>query len=285
MSDRKMRVGFIGLGNQGGPIVRHLLAGGYPVKLWARRADALEPFLAAGATAAASPAELAAASDLVGVCVWNDDDVMSVMTDENGLLAGATAGTVVAVHSTTRPATCTDLAEHAARRNVVLIDAPVSGGPDRSEAGTLLVMVGGPSDTFELCLPAFERFASRVIHLGPVGTAQTAKLVNNSLLSANVGLASMAVELGAELGIDADALVEVFTHGSATSFGMAMLTSSRGSPEAAANALGYLDKDVDLLARIAGDERRTPGGVIAAAESGVAVLSALAVGPPSRKLG
>ena len=119
------RVGFIGLGSQGGPMARRIIEAGYPVTLWARRPATLEPFADTHAKIAGSPAELAAASDLVCVCVRDDADTEEVV---DAVLGGLAASGVIAVHSTVHPDTCRRLAERARVAGVRLIDAPVSGG-------------------------------------------------------------------------------------------------------------------------------------------------------------
>jgi 3-hydroxyisobutyrate dehydrogenase len=122
------RVGFIGLGSQGGPMARCIVEGGYPLTLWARRPESVEPFGDAAATVVGTPAEVGAASDVVGICVVADADVEDVALRPDGVLAGMAPGGVVAVHSTIHPDTCRRLAEQAAGRGVAVVDAPVSGG-------------------------------------------------------------------------------------------------------------------------------------------------------------
>ena len=123
-----MRVGFIGLGSQGGPMARRIAEGGFETTLWARRPASLEPYAHTPAKTAATPAELAAASDLVCLCVVGDDDVREVLNGDNGVLAGLAEGGIVAIHSTVHPDTCRDIAEMAGAQGVSVIDAPVSGG-------------------------------------------------------------------------------------------------------------------------------------------------------------
>lgn len=265
------RVGFVGLGNQGEPIARHMIAHGLDVRLWARRAEVLAPFAAAGAQTAPSAAELAAACDVVGVCVWDGAGVDDVVAGAGGLLEGARPGTMIVVHSTVRPDTCVELARTAATRGVDLVEAPVSGGPEQSAAGTLLVMFGGAAAQLERCRPIFDTFASHVVHLGGVGAASTAKLLNNSLLTANLAVAAMALDLGAELGIEPDAMLEVVINGSATSFGAGMLRQARAAADNAAKTRSYLDKDVNLLVRLASG--CTADGMIRVAEAGLAELA------------
>lgn len=111
-----MRVGFIGLGSQGAPMARRIVAAGYPLTLWARRAASLEPFADTTAKVVETPSELAAVSDLVSICVVGDDDVRQVLDGDNGIFAGLAPGGIIAIHSTVHPDTCCDLAKSAADR-------------------------------------------------------------------------------------------------------------------------------------------------------------------------
>ena len=135
------RVGFIGLGNIGGAMVTRIIGAGFPTVLWARRPDAIAPFQGELVETAESPADLASRADIVGICVWSDEDVQDVMLGDRGVLAGCRPGTVVAIHSTTQPETCRALADAARELDVAVIDAPVSGGRDGALAGTLVVAV------------------------------------------------------------------------------------------------------------------------------------------------
>jgi 3-hydroxyisobutyrate dehydrogenase-like beta-hydroxyacid dehydrogenase len=259
-----VRVGFIGLGNQGAPIARRIIDAGYPTTLWARREATLAPFAGTGARAAATPAALAADSDLIGICVVDDADVTAVVTGETGLLAGAAAGTIIAVHSTVHPDTCRMLAERAAERGAVLIDAPVSGSVAAAEAGTLLVMVGGSAETAERCRPVFATFGDPVLHVGPIGSAQLAKVVNNAVFAANMAVARDGVELGTALGISGDIMVEVLAHGSARSFALSSMVASLQAVAAGGNRGGFLlRKDLDILTGVAGQAGADAGPLVA----------------------
>jgi len=239
------RVGFIGLGHMGAAMATRIIAAGFPTVLWARRREALAQFQ--DVEVAASPAELAAAVDFVGICVWSDDDVREVFDGEAGVLAGCKPGTVVAIHSTTAPATCRELARAGAARGVVVVDAPISGGPDAALAGSLVVAVGGDEAAVERCRPVFSTFADLIVHLGPVGSAQIAKLVNNALFCANFTLGDDALALGAALGLDPDALAQVLMRGSGRSLGVDVASRARTSTETRERALGPLEKDVRCL--------------------------------------
>ena len=148
-----MRVGFIGLGSQGGPMARRIAEAGFQTTLWARRQRVLEPYADTAAKTAGSPAELAAASDLVCLCVVGDDDVREVAVRRDRRAGGLAPGGIVAIHSTVHPDTCREIAEKAAAQGISVIDAPVSGGAPAVEEGNLLVMVGGDEDDVET-LPA-----------------------------------------------------------------------------------------------------------------------------------
>src|ERR1700683_4484604 len=148
-----MHVGFIGLGSQGAPMAGRIIEAGFPTSLWARRPAALEPFVGTAAKAVGSPAELAAASDLVCLCVVGDADIAEVTAGENGVLAGLKSGGVIAVHSTVHPKTCHNLAETSGPQGISVIDAPVSGGAPAVAQRRLLMMVGGDADVVERCRP------------------------------------------------------------------------------------------------------------------------------------
>lgn len=263
-----MRVGFIGLGSQGGPMARRIAEGGFETTLWARRQASLEPYADTPAKTASSPAELAAASDLVCLCVVGDDDVRDVLNGESGVLAGLAEGGIIAIHSTVHPDTCREIAETAAAQGVSVIDAPVSGGAPAVEQGTLLVMVGGDEDVAERCRPVFATYADPTVYLGPLGSGQNAKILNNLLFSANLGSAISALELGESLGIPRAKLVEVANRGSATSKALNSIAMFGGTLEALAPIAGaLLQKDVRHAASLAAAVSAPEGAVFTAADA------------------
>ncbi len=265
-----MHVGFIGLGSQGGPMARRIIDAGYPMTLWARRPASLEPFADTPAKVAGSPTELAAASDLVCLCVVGDADVEELA---DGLLAGAKHGSVIAVHSTVHPKTCRALAEKAAAQGISVIDAPVSGGAPAVAEGRLLVMVGGDADVVERCRPVFETYADPVVHLGDLGSGQTTKLLNNLLFTANLGTAATTLALGKALGVLPDRLTDVIGRGSGNSFALNVLGGDTAGLDRLAGLAGaLLQKDVRLVADLA-DAAAVPGGaVLDAADATLALM-------------
>jgi 3-hydroxyisobutyrate dehydrogenase len=212
-----IRAGFIGLGSQGAPIARRIVDGGFPLTIWARRPASLEPFADTPAAVAATPADLAAASDVVGICVLADDDVIDVVLREDGVLAGMAPGGVIAIHSTIHPDTCRHLADSADQHGVRVIDAPVSGGEKVAREGHLLVMVGGDVEALEAARPVFETFGDPIVHLGALGSGEVAKIINNFVLTAQFAVALETYAFAEGLGLDKAALGEVLRHGSGRS--------------------------------------------------------------------
>lgn len=248
MSGQDIRTGFIGLGSQGGPMARRMGEAGYPLTLWARRAEALLPFTDIAAIAP-SMADLGAQCNHVGICVVDDAGVLAVC---DALIPAMRRGSRIAIHSTIHPQICRMLADRAAERGIALIDAPVSGGGPGAKAGTLTVMVGGAADAVAQARPVFESFASTIFHLGDVGAGQAAKLVNNCLMAAHVALARHALDAAAILGIDRQAFIDLVKVSSGRSFGFEV-GARLPHPAAFAHGASLLAKDVGLLGNLLGD--------------------------------
>jgi 3-hydroxyisobutyrate dehydrogenase len=244
-------VGFVGVGNQGGPIAMRIAKAGLPLMVWARRPEVLAEYEAAGVRAASSLAELGRACDLVAICVTTDDDVRAVTLGPAGLLANMASGSSLAVHSTVHPDTVREVAETAREGRVSVVDAPVSGGNLAAQAGTLAVLLGGHPDDIDRWRPVFSTFATSVEVLGDVGAGQLCKLVNNALSAANLAGALRALGAAVELGLDPDAVARVLMASSGDSFMLRM------TPRMAESGLGLAAdryaKDVALFEDVAGD--------------------------------
>ena len=267
-----MKVGFIGLGSQGGPMARRIIEGGYPTTLWARRPATLAPFADTSAKVAESPAELAAASDLVCLCVVGDADIDEITGGEHGLLAALKPGSVIAVHSTVHPNTCRELAKKAGSRGVSVIDAPVSGGGPAAAEGRLLVMVGGDADVVARCRPVFETYADPVVHLGELGSGQTTKLLNNLLFTANLATAATTLSLASALGVAPDRLTEVVSRSSGNSFALNALGGIGGLDRLAGVAGTLLQKDVRLVVDLADQAGASGDAVLDAADAALTLM-------------
>jgi len=236
------QIGFIGLGDQGGPMARRIVDGGFPLMLWARRPQSLEPYRDTAATYAPSVAELGAACDIVGLCVFADHDVQQVVGE---LLPAMRPGSVILIHSTASPELCARLAREGAERGIAIRDAPVSGGNARAANGELAVMVGGDRDAFERVQPVLATFAKKVVRLGDAGAGQTAKLINNAVVTVHFATALAFFDVAEQMGLDRTALGEVLSSGSAQSFGIQQMVGA--TPEMLGFVLPRLDKDVHLM--------------------------------------
>jgi 3-hydroxyisobutyrate dehydrogenase len=175
-------------------------------------------------------------------------------------------GGMVAIHSTVHPDTCQEVADAARSRGVSVIDAPVSGGRPAAEAGNLLVLVGGEDSDVERARPVLAAYGDPIVHLGPLGSGQLAKLVNNALMTAQLGLADDALRIGASLQLDPGALAEALTHGSGASYSLGVRSVMPGGlSRFPAGAL--LRKDLDILTSVAGKSDGDLGALGAAAEA------------------
>jgi 3-hydroxyisobutyrate dehydrogenase len=215
------RVGFIGLGIMGSRMAANLRAAGYDLTAWNRtRATADQWAQRHGATAADTPAALAASSDVVITMVVDGAQVESVLLGENGVAAGAADGVLCIDMSTIGPAAARRLGTALAKRGLGFMDAPVTGSSPRAEDGTLTIMAGGEAVDFARARPLFEAMGELIVHVGPLGHGQMVKLINNTVAAINTAVAAEALLLGRKAELDLDALVEVMTAGSG---GSAML--------------------------------------------------------------
>lgn len=235
-------------------MARRIVDSGYALTIWARRQQSLLPFRETAATVASTPEELGASSDIVGICVVGDRDVDDVLLRPDGVLAGMTPGGMVAIHSTIHPDSCVRQAEQAANRGVSVIDAPVSGGGPAAAAGSLLVMAGGADEHVAYCRPVFETFADPVLHVGPLGRGQLAKLLNNLVFTAQVAVALETFGFADGLAVERSALAQVLAHGSGGSRAAAILAGSGFDTAGLRHALPLLRKDVSLMADVARTE-------------------------------
>ena len=210
--DSPAPVGFIGLGNMGAPIARRLLAWPGGLVVCDVRSEAAEPFVAEGAAAASSAAEVARTARLVSVTVLDDAQVREVVDGPEGILRTAAPGTVIAIHSTIADSTAVELAEVCAAAGVHLVDAPVSGGAPGAEKGELAVMVGGPREVYEACKPVFALWAAMPVHAGDVGAGTRMKLARNLLHFISFTATAEASRLAEAAGIDIAKLGRVVRH-------------------------------------------------------------------------
>lgn len=216
------RVGFIGLGIMGAPMAANLLNAGFEVTVWNRSPSRTKPLIDAGAKGVESPAAVAAVSEVTLSCVTNSADVEEVALGPAGVIHGATPGSVYIDCSTIAPETARKVAEQLGRKQIDMLDAPVSGGDVGAKAGTLAIMVGGPVEVFERCRPIFEAMGKTIVHVGPSGAGQVVKLCNQVAGGLNLLAAAEAINLARRSDVDPAKMLEVVSAGAAGSW---MLTN------------------------------------------------------------
>lgn len=220
-----LRAGFIGLGIMGSRMAANLARAGFPLTVWNRTAAKAEPLVREhGATLAASPAEVARASDVVITIVVDTPQVEAVLLGPDGVAEGAATRDpalpplLCVDMSTIAPADSRAIAGTLAAQGVRFLDAPVTGSSPKAEDGTLTIMVGGAQQDFERALPLFEAMGELVRRVGDVGDGELVKLVNNSLAAINLAAVCEALLLAKKAGVDLDAVVEIVQSGAGASF-------------------------------------------------------------------
>lgn len=213
-----MNVGFIGLGIMGSGMAHNLLKAGLDVTVWNRTTERMAPLIEAGATPAASAAEVAANSEIVVICVSNTADVETVLLGEDGVLEGARPGTLVIDCSTISPQTTQALAETLAGHEVHMLDAPVSGGSEGAAKGTLSIMIGGDAEQVERAQPVLQAMGKTITHVGGHGAGQTAKLVNQVLVVSTMQGMAEALLLASAGGLDLERTLAAVSGGAAGSW-------------------------------------------------------------------
>ncbi len=212
------RVGFIGLGIMGRGMAANLLKAGFEVIVWNRTIARMEPLVAEGARAGASPADVAARSDIIVVCVSDTPDVQAVVLGDQGVVHGARPGSLVIDCSTISPQETQEIARRLAQKGIFMLDAPVSGGSEGAAKGTLSIMVGGAAEQFERALPVFQAMGKTVTHVGGAGAGQTVKLVNQVLVVGNCLAMCEALLLAQAGGVDLQKTFDAVSPGAAGSW-------------------------------------------------------------------
>jgi 3-hydroxyisobutyrate dehydrogenase-like beta-hydroxyacid dehydrogenase len=195
----------------------HLLKGGHALAVWARRPEAMRAHVAAGARACASPADVAAHSDVVFSIVTATSDVEQVLLGTDGVVAGAHPGLVAVDMATISPVATRDFAARLAARGVAMLDAPVSGGETGAVAATLMIMVGGKPETFELARPLLQLMGKTVTHMGDHGAGQVTKLANQIAQVVNIQGIAEAMLFAQKNGADPVRVREALMGGFANS--------------------------------------------------------------------
>ncbi len=216
-----MRVAFVGLGVMGFPMAGHLAKAGHEVSVFNRNKAKAEQWQNEfGGSIGLTPAQAAKDCDIVFCCVGNDNDVRSVVLGDDGILAGMSKGCILVDHTTASAELAKELADIAKAQEKSFLDAPVSGGQAGAENGLLTVMVGGDPKTYQQAKPVMDAFSRFTQLMGPVGSGQLAKMVNQICIAGVVQGLAEGFSFAKSVGLDPELLVETISKGAAGSWQM-----------------------------------------------------------------
>jgi 2-hydroxy-3-oxopropionate reductase len=256
----KPRIGFFGTGIMGAPMVRRLLAAGYPVSVWNRTPDKYAALLEAGATAPGSPAAVAAASDIIVAMLMEPAHLDAILDGPSGIEAGLRPGSIVIDMGTHPPRNAQALAERFAAAGATSLDAPVRGGVQGAVDGRLMIMAGGEQTAFERARPVFETLGTTIVYAGPAGSGQVAKAAHQLVVMVSIQAVAEALALAQAFGADQSSVRDVLLGGQAASGiivrqGAQMIARDwkRGRP-----IKDYLKDEASVTDALAGTHLRLP---------------------------
>jgi 3-hydroxyisobutyrate dehydrogenase len=248
-----MKLGYIGIGLMGKPMVLRLLAAGHEVTVWNRSKDKLKPVLHKGAKAADSPAAVAKGSEIVMMCVTDQKAAEEVLFSPRGIFDSGAKNLLVVDFSSIAPASARNFHEKLKTRNIFLVDAPVSGGVPGAEKGTLAIMAGGRTEDIERARPVVMHLAQRFTRMGDPGAGQVTKLCNQIIVGSLFPVLAEAVRLAEAAGVDAKMLPEALKGGFADSLPLqvfgARMAARQFEPPLGTNAI--MLKDLENAAAVA----------------------------------
>ena len=254
-----MKVAFIGMGTMGGPMAINILKRGHALTVYNRTKGKETVVVKAGAKRADSPKEAAAKVEVIIVCVSDTPDVEEVILGENGVIQGAQSGSIVVDMSTISPKATRKMAKTLESRGVKMIDAPVSGGSEGAENGTLAIMIGGDPEDVEKARPVLETMGKTITHVGPIGAGQITKAINQTIIAGGYLSVAEGVALGLKAGLDMKKVVQAIGGGAAASW---VLTNRAGNMIANDYPLGFRVKLHHKDLRIALEAARELGVVL-----------------------
>jgi 3-hydroxyisobutyrate dehydrogenase-like beta-hydroxyacid dehydrogenase len=247
-----LRIGVIGTGEMGRPLVDRLLAAGHEVAAFARRPEVRDELASAGVEVVDDLVALAASRDIVVLYVYSDEQVRDLALD-GGMVEAMAPGSLLAIGTTGSPETAVLIAERGASRGVHVVDIPASGGPQQVAAGALTVFVGGDEAAVEQARPLLDAYTTTAVHFGPVGSGQKVKLLNNLLFGAHVELAVQAARICQAMGLD-ETTVTTALHGcSGASAAIDMAAATGSTDQLLALAGRFVHKDVVVARALAAD--------------------------------
>ena len=213
-----MKVAFIGLGTMGAGMSLNILNAGNEITVHNRTREKEEALAKAGALRAGSPKEAAEGAEIIITIVSDTPDVEEVILGADGVIHGAAPGAVVIDMSTISPAATRQIAEKLGTKGIKMLDAPVSGGSEGAQNGTLAIMVGGEAADFKKALPILETMGKTVTHLGPIGAGQITKAINQIIISGTYLTIAEGISLGIKAGLDMPKVIEAISGGAASSW-------------------------------------------------------------------
>lgn len=215
-----MKIAFIGMGTMGAAMAVNLLKAGHAVTVHNRTREREEAPAKAGARRAASPREAAQAAEIIITCVSDTPDAEAVILGAEGVIHGASAGAIVVDMSTISPSATRRMAAELEKKAVRMLDAPVSGGSEGARNGTLSIMVGGEAADVGKAMPAFQAMGKTIVHVGPVGSGQMAKAINQVIICGTYLAVAEGMALGLKAGLDMEKVVPALAGGAAGSWGL-----------------------------------------------------------------
>jgi 3-hydroxyisobutyrate dehydrogenase-like beta-hydroxyacid dehydrogenase len=248
---RPTRIGVIGVGEMGRPLVGRLKAAGHSVAAFVRRPELAAELTAEGVEVAPSIADLAKGREYVIVYVFKDEQTQALAPE---IVAAMDPGSILIVKTTGSPKTMAAIAERARPRGVGVVDAPGSGGPHKIAGGDITLLVGGAAEDVERCKrDVFAAYAGPVIHIGELGAGQALKLINNAMFGAHIELALEAARLGEAFGLDAGEVAKALTRCSGGSAAIEILAGAK-TPEVLLQRTGkFVHKDVAVAEQLAAE--------------------------------
>ena len=213
-----MKVAFIGMGTMGSAMALNILRAGYEVTVHNRSREREEPVAKAGARRADSPKNAARGADIVITCVSDTPDLEAVVLGENGVIQGAKAGAIVVDMSTISPSATRRIAAELAKKGIRMLDAPVSGGSEGAQKGTLSIMVGGEATDVQKAMPVLRAMGKSITHIGPTGAGQMTKAINQVVAGGVYLAVAEGVTLGLKAGLDMEKVVQALAGGAAGSW-------------------------------------------------------------------
>ncbi len=215
-----MKIAFIGLGTMGTPMALNLLKAGYAVTVHNRSREKEQPLVNSGAVAAATPQSAAVNADIVITCVSDTSDVAAVILEDSGVIHGAQSGALVVDMSTISPSITRSIAARLAEKDIHMLDAPVSGGSEGAQSGTLSIMIGGSAEDVEKARPVLSAMGRTITHVGPIGAGQTAKAINQIIVAGTYWSIAEGMALGLKAGLNMEKVVQAVGSGAAGSWGL-----------------------------------------------------------------